>query len=93
MDIYPTLLEAAGVPVTHLIDGKSFVPTLSGEDQPWQDRFLFFSRREGNPRYNGKTIEAVRQGPWKLLQNTPWTPLELYNLEEDPLETTDRSDD
>jgi arylsulfatase A-like enzyme len=93
MDIYPTLLEAAGVPVTHFIDGKSFVPTLSGEDQPWQDRYLFFSRREGNPRYNGKTIEAVRQGPWKLLQNTPWTPLELYNLDEDPLETTDISAD
>jgi arylsulfatase A-like enzyme len=91
MDLYPTLLEAAGVPLKHFIDGRSFGPTLRGEGQEWQDRYLFFSRREGNPQYNGKTIEAVRQGSWKLLQNTPWTPMELYNLEEDPLEATDRS--
>ena len=93
MDIYPTLLDAAGLPLTHFIDGTSFMPTLRGMEQTWHHRYLFFSRREGNPRYNGKTIEAVRHGPWKLLQNTPWTPLELYNLEEDPLETTDRAAD
>lgn len=88
MDLYPTLLEVAGVPVTHFIDGQSFLPTLQGQEQDWQERYLFFSRREGNLRYNGKTIEAVRHGPWKLLQNSPFTPLELYNLETDPLETT-----
>ena len=93
MDIYPTLLDAAGVPVTHFIDGGSFLPTLHGEDQPWEERYLFFSRREGGLRYNGKTIEAVRHGPWKLLQNSPFTPLELYNLEDDPLETTNRAAD
>ena len=93
MDIYPTLLDAAGVPVTHFIDGRSFLPTLHGEDQPWEERYLFFSRREGGVRYNGKTIEAVRHGPWKLLQNSPFTPLELYNLEDDPLETTNLAAD
>ena len=93
MDIYPTLLDAASVPVTHFIDGRSFLPTLHGKDQPWEERYLFFSRREGGLRYNGKTIEAVRHGPWKLLQNSPFTPLELYNLEDDPLETTNRAAD
>ena len=93
MDIYPTLLDAAGVPVTHFIDGRSFLPTLHGEDQPWEERYLFFSRREGGVRYNGKTIEAVRHGPWKLLQNSPFAPLELYNLEDDPLETTNLAAD
>ena len=93
MDIYPTLLDAAGVPVTHFIDGRSFLPTLHGKDQPWEERYLFFSRREGGLRYNGKTIEAVRHGPWKLLQNSPFTPLELYNLEDDPLETTNLAAD
>ena len=37
----------------------------------------------------GKAYHAIRQGDWKLLQNSPYQPLELYNLREDPLETTD----
>lgn len=45
-----------------------------------------FRRREGGIRYNGKTIEAVIRGDWKLLQNSPFEPLELYNLQRDPLE-------
>lgn len=93
MDLYPTLLDAASVPLTHFIDAVSIMPTLRGEGQDWEQRHLFFSRREGGLRYNGKTIEAVRQGPWKLLQNSPFSALELYNLEEDPQETTDLSAD
>ena len=53
---------------------------------------VFFSRREGNMRYGGKTIEAVRLGDWKLLQNDPFGPRELYNLKEDPLEEEDLFD-
>ena len=93
MDLYPTLLEAAGVPITHYVEGRSFMPTLRGHVQSWEDRLLFFSRREGNLRYNGKTIEAVRHGAWKLVQNSPFAPLELFNLEEDPQEQNDVSAD
>ena len=57
-----------------------------GETQSTEDRPVFFSRREGGTRYGGKTIEAVRLGDWKLLQNDPFGPRELYNLKEDPLE-------
>ena len=93
MDLYPTLLEAAGVPVTHYIEGQSFMPVLKGGTPTRQDRYLFFSRREGNLRYNGKTVEAVRLGAWKLVQNSPYAPPELFNLEEDPLEQDDLSKD
>ena len=93
MDIYPTLLEAARARITQIIDGTSFLGSLLGGPDPDPDRLLFFSRREGGLRFGGKTIEAVRQGPWKLLQNSPYAPLELYNLERDPLETTDLSSD
>ena len=89
MDIYPTLVEIAGVPLKHFIEGQSFLPTLHGATQDFSDRLMFFSRREGGLRYNGKTIEAVRHGPWKLLQNSPFAPLELYNLDQDPSESTD----
>lgn len=91
MDIYPTLLEAARARITQIIDGTSFLGSLLGGPDPDPNRLLFFSRREGGLRFGGKTIEAVRQGPWKLLQNSPYAPLELYNLERDPLETTDLS--
>ena len=91
MDIYPTLLEAARARITQFIDGTSFLGSLLGGPDPDPNRLLFFSRREGGLRFGGKTIEAVRQGPWKLLQNSPYAPLELYNLERDPLETTDLS--
>lgn len=86
MDLFPTLVEAAGFAVTHYIEGQSFLPTLRGESQSHEGRDLFFSRREGNPRYGGKTIEAIRRGDWKLLQNSPYAPPELYNLRSDPLE-------
>ena len=31
-------------------------------------------------------INAVIRGDWKLLQNSPFAPQELYNLTEDPVE-------
>lgn len=38
-------------------------------------------------RYRGQTIEAIRYGDWKLLQNDPFGPQELYNMASDPYET------
>lgn len=91
MDILPTVVEAAGLVPPAGIDGVSFLPTLRGEAQPELPRDLYFVRREGGPAYGGKTIEALRQGEWKLLQDSPFAPLELYNLKEDPREATDVS--
>ena len=88
MDLFPTLCAAAGVEVSHPIEGRSLLPTLRGKSQPALRTHWFFSRREGGLRYGGKTIEAVRRGPWKLLQNSPFQPLELYNLDDDPREQT-----
>jgi arylsulfatase A-like enzyme len=89
MDVFATVCDAAGVKIAHEIDGRSFLPTLRGESQPPLREAWFFRRREGGQRYGGKTIEALRRGRWKLLQNSPFEPLELYDLEADPAETTD----
>jgi len=86
MDIFPTVLEAAGVICRHEIDGVSFMPALLGKDEAGRERTLFFTRREGGVAFNGKTSDAVRRGDWKLLQNSPYSPLELYDLRTDPEE-------
>ena len=88
MDILPTLLEAVSVSTEEPFDGVSFLSELLGKKRSEPKRELYFIRREGGTAYGGKTIEALRWGKWKLLQNSPFKPLELYNLEADPLETT-----
>jgi arylsulfatase A-like enzyme len=85
MDLYPTICEAAGVKVTHQIDGRSILPTLLGKSQPDEVRFLFWVRREGGG-YGGRAYYAARYGDYKLVQNNPYEPMELYNLKDDPQE-------
>lgn len=87
MDLFPTICELAGAKFEHHIEGRSIIPTLLGKEQKPLRDLWFFTRREGNQRYQGKTIDAVIRYPWKLLQNSPFEPLELYNLESDPRET------
>lgn len=41
--------------------------------------------------YGGKTIEALISGDWKLVQDSPFAPLELYNLAQDPAEQNELS--
>ncbi|MFM8271456.1 MAG: sulfatase, partial [Gemmata sp.] len=89
MDIFPTVCDVAGVKPPQGIDGVSFLPTLRGEREDTKNREVYFVRREGGAAYGGKTIEAVRKGKWKLLQDSPFAPPELYDLEADPKETTD----
>lgn len=89
-DLFPTFLELAGVQPSHELDAVSLVPILNGGtiDTP---RELYFVRREGGLTYGGKSYEAIIRGGWKLMQNDPYSPLELYNLKEDPQEKTNLS--
>ncbi|HAV61489.1 MAG TPA: N-acetylgalactosamine 6-sulfate sulfatase, partial [Verrucomicrobiales bacterium] len=93
MDLYATLCEVAGVEVRHEIDGLSVMGVLTGKTAALKERDLVWMRREGGLNYGGQCYYAIRRGAWKLLQNTPYSPLELYNLEADPGEETDLLDD
>lgn len=86
MDIYPTLAEIAGIKFNNKIDGISILSLLNDQDKALPERPLFFTRREGNMRFGGQTIQAVISGNFKLLQNSPFAAYELYNIYEDPFE-------
>jgi len=85
MDFFPTICEVAGVKIGHEIDGRSILPTLLGKAQPAEDRVLFWVRREGG-NFGGRAFYAARRGDFKLLQNSPFEPPQLYNLTDDPKE-------
>jgi arylsulfatase A-like enzyme len=87
-DIFPTCLELAGRPRAKDLDAASLVPLFAGGTLP-SDRELYFTRREGGRGHDGKSYECLIKGRWKLMQNAPYRPLELYDLDADPRETTD----
>ncbi|MCZ2471368.1 sulfatase-like hydrolase/transferase [Aquirufa ecclesiirivi] len=86
MDIFPTIMELVGGKMDHRIEGRSFAKTLLNKSDESIDRPIYFTRREGGILYGGKAYHALRLGPWKLLQNSPFQPYELYDLKNDPLE-------
>lgn len=85
-DLFPTVCEIAGAQYTHAIDGVSILPVLLGEKQVTDDRTVHWVRREGNMRYGGMAYYATRKGDYKILQNTPWEPIQLFNVVADPSE-------
>ena len=86
-DLFPTFVELAGARPSPELDAVSLVPILKGGTIT-APRDLYFVRREGGKTYGGKNYEALIRGEWKLMQNDPYSPLELYNLKNDPQEKT-----
>jgi arylsulfatase len=77
-DVMPTLADIAGLP-TPETDGISFLPTLTGKEQP-EHPYLYWEY----PEYGGQ--QAVRMGKWKGIRKDIKKGnmvLELYNLEND----------
>jgi arylsulfatase A-like enzyme len=87
-DLFPTFLQLAGAKPAGNLDAVSLVPLFDGGEIAGP-RDLYFVRREGGFDYGGNSYDAIIRGDWKLLRNNPYSPLELYNLKEDPQETND----
>lgn len=94
VDLYPTLAELAGLPRPHVpqsIDGISLVPVLRNPSIRVRDHaFHAFPRQRGGQTVLGR---AIRTDRYRLVEwKAPGAPadtaeLELYDYEEDPLET------
>lgn len=70
-------------------DGVDLMPLLTGEIPELHDRSLFWRRKSGPKRKVDNPSRAVRNGEWKLFENTDGSGERfLYNLSVDPGETT-----
>jgi N-acetylglucosamine-6-sulfatase len=102
IDVLPTLVDLAGADIPRHIQGRSFVPLLTGKSVPWRDSFLYEYFMEdwvpGIP-----SVYAVRTKEWKYMMYPdikaglePYETLqdmdELYNLSKDPHELKNLAD-
>lgn len=91
-DFYPTLLEAAGLPLLpeQHVDGVSMMPLLKGEDTLERDAIFWHYPHYSNQ--GGAPSASMRRGKWKLIENFEDSSAELYDLEEDVSEMTNVAD-
>lgn len=95
-DFYPTILEMAGIrnyKTVQEIDGRSFVPLLTGTGDPSKGRSLYwnFPNLWGNTGPGIGATCTVRDGDWKLIYYYETGKKELFNITEDIGETNDLS--
>jgi len=83
LDIYPTLVELAGLPGPGNLEGNSLVPLIQHPDTPW-DRPVLTSWQYGN--------FAVRSRDWRYIRYRDGTE-ELYDHRSDPGEHTNLAGD
>jgi arylsulfatase A len=100
VDWLPTFFELAATttPADHAVDGVSLVPLL--QDKPLTPRPLFWYLPLYDLRWGATPCAVIRDGDWKLIDHfgdsfdaagnyLPGARTELFNLADDPGETTD----
>lgn len=93
MDLYPTMLEMAGLPLRprQHVDGRSLMPLLTGGGAlPERDLFFHFP----HPTHATGPYASVISANWKLIRwyNDTSGAYSLFNLAEDPGELVDLAD-
>ena len=86
-DMYPTLCELVGIIPPHDIYGKSLMPVLKGQNEPFREE-LFYAYRHFQRGI--RTVDG-----WKLILYNVHNKdtLQLFNLNEDPWETRNLATD
>jgi N-acetylglucosamine-6-sulfatase len=88
IDLAPTLLSLAGVPVPGAVQGRSLVPLLKGERPEWRASFLIeYYSDKVFPRIVQMGYKAVRTERWKYIHYLELDGMdELYDLDADHYE-------
>lgn len=82
-DFYPTVLEAAGLPLIpeQHMDGKSLMPLLAENGEFNRDAIFWHYPHYGNQ--GGTPGSSIRMGDYKLIEFYENNTLELYNIKKD----------
>jgi len=96
MDIAPTMLEMAGIPIPTDMDGQSLIPLLHGNETGWRDHFFFEHRtspaKAARPIPRNLGVRGISTKLFRWLDPNP--PVEvLHDLASDALEEINRVDD
>ena len=87
LDIMPTVMDAARAPIPAGLDGKSWLPVVAGQKMAWRKELLYEYYWERNFPQT-PTMHALRGDKFKFIRYQGiWDLDELYDLEEDPLES------
>ena len=96
VDIYPTLLEAAGITPDprQTLDGVSTLTTWKTPGSGAGQRPIFWHYPLDRPHFlGGRSAGAIRDGDWKLIEFFDSGRRELYHLATDPSEKQDLATD
>ena len=93
IDYAPTFMEAAGVPVPKEIQGHSILPILENpESENWR-KYLYYHYYEHLTEHGVPRHEGVRGQRYKLINYYSNDGFELIDLQTDPNEMRDVSED
>jgi choline-sulfatase len=95
VDLAPTVLDALGAPPLPNADGRSFLGVARDADHPWADATVSEYCGDAAESWAGATPvqqRMLRTRRWKLSYYHGDRP-QLYDMREDPRETTDLAED
>ena len=94
IDVLPTMLDLAGLPIPPVFEGESLVPFLQGREDAQRGVFVEFNRfaAQGDGQGGFHPMRAVVKGQYKLAIHLLDTD-ELYDTGTDPAECANRIGD
>jgi len=91
IDLPPTLLDAAGIPVPAQMQGRSLLPLIRGEERDWsREVFVQYSESQVGRAIRSKrwkyAVTAPNKSGWDDAGSDCYVESELYDLLADPYE-------